>query len=151
MLFRSDEVQVEGDYLRILGRRSEIINVGGEKVYPAEVESVIQVMSNIADVIVRGETNPITGQTVIAQVTLKEPEEPIALRKRIRKFCQGQLAPYKIPTKVFMTSEAQHNPRFKKMRRKAPGQKIEQQVEVGRSRSNVVASSLNHSDSTVTR
>jgi long-chain acyl-CoA synthetase len=34
-------VKVRVDYVRFLGRRSEIINVGGQKVYPAEVESVL--------------------------------------------------------------------------------------------------------------
>lgn len=35
-----DEVEQDGEWLRILGRRSEIINVGGEKVSPAEIEGV---------------------------------------------------------------------------------------------------------------
>jgi acyl-CoA synthetase (AMP-forming)/AMP-acid ligase II len=39
-----DLVEVDGEYIRVLGRQSEIINVGGEKVYPAEVESVLQSM-----------------------------------------------------------------------------------------------------------
>jgi long-chain acyl-CoA synthetase len=39
-----DAVEVDGEYIKILGRKSELINVGGEKVYPAEVESVIQLM-----------------------------------------------------------------------------------------------------------
>lgn len=42
-----DSVEVNGEYLRILGRKSTIINVGGENVYPSEVESVIQEMENI--------------------------------------------------------------------------------------------------------
>jgi len=41
-----DQVEEDGEYIKILGRKSEIINVGGEKVYPAEVESVIQEFDN---------------------------------------------------------------------------------------------------------
>jgi acyl-CoA synthetase (AMP-forming)/AMP-acid ligase II len=42
-----DAVEVDGDYLRILGRKSEMINVGGLKVYPAEVEDVLAQMPNV--------------------------------------------------------------------------------------------------------
>ena len=59
-----DSVEVNGEYLRILGRQSELINVGGEKVYPSEVESVIQKISNVAEVTVFRETNLITGNIV---------------------------------------------------------------------------------------
>src|SRR5262249_26068197 len=44
-----DRVEVDGDYVRILGRDSERITVGGEKVYPAEVEDVLLDMENVAD------------------------------------------------------------------------------------------------------
>ena len=112
-----DEVEVEGDYLKILGRRSEMINIGGEKVYPAEVESLLMELDNILDASVRGEPNPITGQMVVARVTLAEPEEPAALRKRIRGALKGKAAPYKIPAKIEITENPLHSARFKKMRR----------------------------------
>ena len=63
-----DSVVQDGQYLQILGRKSEIINVGGEKVYPAEVENVIQQMDGIAEVTVYGEKNPIVGNIVCARV-----------------------------------------------------------------------------------
>jgi acyl-CoA synthetase (AMP-forming)/AMP-acid ligase II len=111
-----DEVRVEGDYLRILGRRSEVINVGGEKVYPAEIESVIQLLPNVEEVIVRGESNPITGQMVVAHLKVIEPEDPIMLRQRIREACRRQLADWKVPAKVLLASETMSSGRFKKMR-----------------------------------
>ncbi|MCG8378803.1 MAG: fatty acid--CoA ligase family protein, partial [Proteobacteria bacterium] len=61
-----DAVEVDGEYIRILGRRSELINVGGEKVFPAEVESVIQTMEGVEEVVVAGEANPLTGNIVVA-------------------------------------------------------------------------------------
>src|SRR6266478_1754084 len=69
-----DSVEVDGEWLRILGRKSEIINVGGEKVYPAEVESVLHELDNIRDVAVIGRANPISGQVVLARVVLGDPE-----------------------------------------------------------------------------
>ena len=111
-----DEVEVDGEYFRILGRRSELINVGGEKVYPAEVESVIQQIENVAEVTVHGEKNPITGNIVCANVLLLEPEEPKAAILRIKKYCRAQMPAFKVPVKVTIVDEELHSERFKKMR-----------------------------------
>ncbi|WP_298817368.1 long-chain fatty acid--CoA ligase [Chloroflexus sp.] len=115
-----DVVEVDGEYIRILGRRSEIINVGGQKVYPAEVESVLLQMPNVKDVAVTGESNPITGQIVTARFNLFEPEDPNEFKRRVRAFCRERLAPYKIPVKIIITDDKQHSARFKKMRRSSP-------------------------------
>lgn len=112
-----DMVEVDGEYIRILGRRSEIINVGGQKVYPAEVESVLLQMPNVRDAAVVGEANPITGQIVSVRCNLFEPEELNAFKRRLRAFCRERLAPYKIPTRIVLTEQEQHSARFKKMRR----------------------------------
>ena len=58
-----DAVEVDGEYIKTLGRKSEIINVGGEKVYPQEVENVIQEMDNVIEVTVYREKNSIIGKT----------------------------------------------------------------------------------------
>src|SRR5690606_15475673 len=50
-----DQVLTDGDYIRVLGRRSEIINVGGRKVYPVEVETVLLEMPELTDAVVRSE------------------------------------------------------------------------------------------------
>ena len=113
-----DEVEVDGEYLRILGRRSEIINVGGEKVYPAEVESVIQEMEDVAEVTVYGEKNPITGNIVCARVRLKTPRDPKNFALQIKKYCRSRLPAFKTPVKVTFVEDDQHSARFKKMRLK---------------------------------
>jgi long-chain acyl-CoA synthetase len=112
-----DAVEVDGEYIRILGRKSEIINVGGEKVYPAEVESVLQMMPDLEEVAVSGEDNAITGQIVKAQVKLSTGETVSEFRKRMREFCHNKLANYKIPQKIVLVSEGIHGERFKKIRR----------------------------------
>jgi acyl-coenzyme A synthetase/AMP-(fatty) acid ligase len=112
-----DQVIVDGEYIRILGRRSEIINVGGQKVYPAEVESVLLQMSNVRDAVVVGEASAITGQIVTARVTLHEPEEPAAFRRRMAAHCRSLLAPFKIPLRVTVETNELYNARFKRMRR----------------------------------
>lgn len=112
-----DVVQVDGEYMRILGRQSEIINVGGEKVYPAEVESVLQLMEGVEDVAVSAEKNPITGNLVKARVKLASAETVGDFRKRMREFCKGKLENFKVPQKVVLVDTTMHGERFKKMRR----------------------------------
>ena len=112
-----DRVEVEGEYLRFLGRQSELINVGGEKVYPAEVESVIQELDNVAEVTVFGEKNPITGSIVCATLTLLRDEDHKSFVRRLKLYCRERLQSYKVPIKVFITDEHQHSERFKKARK----------------------------------
>lgn len=112
-----DEVQVDGDYIKILGRTSEIINVGGEKVFPAEVESIIQLMEGVQEVAVSGEPNPITSQMVKATVKLSTSESLKDFRIRLLQFCKDKLPAYKIPQKLILVDQWMHNDRFKKMRR----------------------------------
>jgi long-chain acyl-CoA synthetase len=119
-----DAVECDGDYIRILGRTSEIINVGGEKVYPAEVESVIQERDDVAEVTVYGERNAITGQMVCARVTptLELGSDQVAdFVADLKRYCRARLKPYQVPVRIQLKSEAQHNARFKRVRRLAEG------------------------------
>jgi acyl-CoA synthetase (AMP-forming)/AMP-acid ligase II len=112
-----DAVEVDGDYLRILGRVSDLVNVGGRKIYPAEVENVIMQMENVRDVAVTGEPSALTGQLLVARVNLVEPEPFDAFKKRLRAFCRDRLPAYKIPAKIEVTDAEQFGARMKKMRR----------------------------------
>jgi acyl-CoA synthetase (AMP-forming)/AMP-acid ligase II len=111
-----DRVEQDGEYLRILGRESEIINVGGEKVYPNEVESVIQEVDNVADVVVFPEANAITGHIVCARVTTVRPEDQFSIVQRIKKHCAERLQRFKVPARVLIAEGPQHNARFKRIR-----------------------------------
>jgi len=112
-----DMVEQQGEYLRFLGRESEIINVGGQKVYPAEVEEVLLTIPNVRDVTVVGEPNPITGNIVVARCNLIEPEEPGPFKKRMRELCRARMEPFKIPARIEIVENDQFSGRFKKMRR----------------------------------
>ena len=58
------------EYIKIIGRAKEVINVGGEKVIPQEVEGVLLQIPFISDCVVYGESNAITGQSVSVKVVL---------------------------------------------------------------------------------
>ena len=112
-----DRVEVDGEWLRILGRDSDLINVAGQKVYPAEVEQAILDLDNVEDVAVYGEANPLLGQIIVARVVTSEPESAAALKLRIRRACAPKLAAFKLPTKVILCGrEDLYSVRLKKKR-----------------------------------
>ncbi|MGE0815317.1 MAG: fatty acid--CoA ligase family protein [Vicinamibacterales bacterium] len=111
-----DLVEQDGEWLRILGRKSDIINVGGAKVYPAEVESVLLTLDNVADAVVEAEPNAITGQIVVATLRLKAPEPMPQLKARVRAACAAKLEGYKVPTRIKVTEDVLYSERFKRLR-----------------------------------
>ena len=111
-----DAVEQDGEYIKILGRKSELINVGGEKVYPAEVESVIQELEFITDVEVYGEKNPLSGNIVCARVKVDDPSNFNNFKENIKSHCRSKLERFKVPIKIKMVDQNLHSFRFKKMR-----------------------------------
>ena len=109
------ELDNEG-FIRIIGRNKEIINVGGQKVLPSEVESVLLGMDEIEDCLVYGEQNAITGQSVSCDVVLKSGVEADGLKILVRKFCKDKLDNFKIPTRVNVVQKTEFTERFKKSR-----------------------------------
>lgn len=112
-----DQVEADGEYFRILGRVTDLINVGGQKVYPAEVENFILQVGNIKDVAVFGERHALLGQIVVAKVVLESPEAVESVKKRIRIACLGKLASFKVPAKFILAEGSLHSARQKKIRR----------------------------------
>lgn len=112
-----DLVEEAGDgYIKIVGRNKELINVGGEKVLPSEVESVLFQMPGLVDCVVYGESNPITGKMVVAKVLFKDEIKTSEAKKRVVMFCSDKLDRYKIPAKVVLMKESEYSERFKKKR-----------------------------------
>lgn len=109
------ELDNEG-FIKIIGRNKEIINVGGQKVLPSEVESVLLGMDEIEDCLVYGEQNAITGQSVSCDVVLKSGVEADSFKILVRKFCKDKLDSFKIPTRVNVVQKTEFTERFKKSR-----------------------------------
>ena len=109
------ELDNEG-FIKIIGRNKEIINVGGQKVLPSEVESVLLGMDEIEDCLVYGEQNAITGQSVSCDVVLKSGVEADGFKILVRKFCKDKLDSFKIPTRVNVVQKTEFTERFKKSR-----------------------------------
>jgi acyl-coenzyme A synthetase/AMP-(fatty) acid ligase len=104
-----DMVERRGDRYYFLGRRSGIINVGGLKVYPEEVEAAINQHPAVRMSMVRSMRSPITGSLVAADVVLTQ--EPgaggnlLAFKREIFQICHGSLASHKIPATIRFVPE----------------------------------------------
>ena len=111
-----DKVLQKGEYIKIIGRKSEIINVGGVKVYPQEVENVIQEINDVAEVTVYGEKNPIMGNIVCANVRLLNNVDQKSFIVQLKKYCKDKLQSFKVPVKINIIDKQQYSNRFKKIR-----------------------------------
>jgi long-chain acyl-CoA synthetase len=100
-LMTRDLVEQDGEYVRFLGRDSDLIVVGGEKVYPAEIEGAIESMEGVIEAVVFGEKNGILGEIVCAQVTIAGQQgDDQQVSRQIKRFCRERLERFKVPVKV---------------------------------------------------
>ncbi len=96
--FHTGDIGYEDDdhYFYIVDRKKDMINRGGLKVYPREVEEVLYQHPQVLEVSVIGIPDPVMGEEVKAFITLRNPDESIDFDE-LSDFCKKQLAPYKVP------------------------------------------------------
>jgi acyl-coenzyme A synthetase/AMP-(fatty) acid ligase len=107
-----DMVELRGARYYFVGRRDGIINVGGLKVHPEEVEAVINRHPDVRMSLVRSRRNPITGEIVVADVLLRAApagetaaNRAAELKREIMQSCRSDLAEHKVPAAIrFVTS-----------------------------------------------
>ena len=95
--------EFEDGYIKIIGRKNNLINVGGLKVFPSEVEQIINEIDGILDSTVYGEFNNITGNIVCAKI-YTNLENTIFLKSKIKSHCRQNLDKYKIPIRIIFSS-----------------------------------------------
>ncbi len=98
----------EEGYLYILDRKKDMIISGSENVYSVEVENVLSAHPKIAEVAVTGTPDERWGEVVTACVILKKDQK--AGKKEIIEFCEGKIASYKKPKKVFFVKALPKSP-----------------------------------------
>ncbi len=111
-----DRVELNGEFMRFLGRDSELINVGGQKVFPAEVEAVLLECELVEEAVVYGQRNPITGKIVCADVQLRGSTDEAEARRAIKRFCADRLEPFKVPVKIQFVQGGLYSDRLKRLR-----------------------------------
>ena len=111
-----DQVIQDGKYFKFVGRDSDQINVGGQKVLPIEVEEEILLLDEVLDVQVFGEKHLLLGQIVVANVVLESGIRSEETRLRIKKHCQERLAKYKVPQKIIFVPQIEVSSRGKRVK-----------------------------------
>ncbi|MFJ8082236.1 acyl-CoA synthetase [Streptomyces sp. NPDC096205] len=101
-------VDAEG-VVTVLGRGSQCINTGGEKVYPEEVEQALKSHPDVYDALVAGVPDPTWGNRVAAVVQLREGAARPSLED-IQAHCRTQLAGYKVPRRLVVTDTIRRSP-----------------------------------------
>jgi acyl-coenzyme A synthetase/AMP-(fatty) acid ligase len=98
----SDMVVRRGDRLFFAGRGDGVVNVGGMKVHPEEVEAVINAHRRVRMSLVKGRRNPFTGEIVVADVVLRDPlgQDDATLKGEIMEMCRNVLAVHKAPAMI---------------------------------------------------
>ncbi|MDC1422787.1 AMP-binding protein [Gammaproteobacteria bacterium] len=106
-----DLVEICGERILFLGRDSGAINVGGNKVIPEEVESVIREVEGVGEVIVKPKGSGVIGQLVTADILpLSYNADKAALKRTILAHCRQRLEKYKVPALIRFVVEIEHNP-----------------------------------------
>jgi acyl-CoA synthetase (AMP-forming)/AMP-acid ligase II len=97
-----DQGTIDGDgYLSLIGRLKEMINRGGEKIAPREIDEVLMQHPAVGEAVAFGSPHPTWGEEVVAAVVLKEPVP----EKELIAFARERLADYKVPRKLYIVDK----------------------------------------------
>jgi len=118
-----DRVEERAGRYYFMGRRGGVINVGGLKVHPEEVEAVINAHPWVRMSLVRPRRNPITGAVVTAEVVVNDPSGALGapptaetLTRELTERCRRSLAPHKVPAMIRIVSTLEVSPSGKLVR-----------------------------------
>ena len=103
----------ERGYLTLRGRIKELINRGGEKIAPREIDEVLLQHPAVAEAVAFGVPHPSWGEEVAAAVVLKHE----ATRTQLLAFCRERLADFKVPRQLYIVTEIPRTPTGKVQRR----------------------------------
>jgi acyl-CoA synthetase (AMP-forming)/AMP-acid ligase II len=120
-----DMIERRGDRCYFVGRRGGVINVGGQKVHPEEVEAIINCHPAVRMSLVHAKRSPIMGSIVVADVVASgldaasAGERKVALRREILDLCRDGLAQYKVPADIRFVQSLEVGTAGKMVRRHA--------------------------------
>ena len=103
--------------IKFISRKSDLINVGGYKVNPLEVESVILRVPEIKDCLVKGEKNSVVGTLLVADIVTYPDMDKKMVKKEIIKKLKNTLQSFKIPRIYHFTSQIEKTRSGKKVRK----------------------------------
>ena len=120
-----DRVLLRGDRYHLIGRADAMVNVGGQKIHPEEVEAVINQHPAVQMSLVTSRASPITGAVVVADVVTRpgtfgtEAASSGATKKlerEIQAFCRTRLEPFQVPYRIRLVPNLEISPAGKLVR-----------------------------------
>jgi len=100
-------------YLRLLGRLKELINRGGEKIAPREIDEALESHPAVKEAVAFGVSHPTWGEEVAAAVVVERP----VTEKELQAFCRQSLADFKVPRHIYIVEAIPRTPTGKVQRR----------------------------------
>jgi long-chain acyl-CoA synthetase len=115
-LYTGDVGRVDADgFIHITGRAKEMMIVGGENVFPQEIESVLADHPAVAEAAVIGMPDKLRGEVPLAYVLVHQGAD--VGEKELRSFCRGRLAGYKVPREIRIEQDLPRGPTGKILKR----------------------------------
>lgn len=112
-----DRIIIKDDFYKILGRDSDLINIGGQKVFPYEIENLILEMSEIEDVLIYPIKNFLLGNVLGAKIKVFNCDRTnVEIKRLVQSYLKNKVVEYKIPIKFEIVNEILINKRMKKNR-----------------------------------
>ncbi|RZT96800.1 acyl-CoA synthetase (AMP-forming)/AMP-acid ligase II [Ancylomarina subtilis] len=116
-LYTGDIGMVDEDgYIFLDSRKKEIIKLGGKRISPKEIESVILSVSEVVDCTIEGVADELLGESLKAHIVLNSEAEIEMVKSKILRICSQNLSAYKIPQMISFTKHIHMNASGKKVK-----------------------------------
>ncbi len=116
-LYTGDIGRIDADgFVAITGRAKDMMIVGGENVFPFEIETALMEHPSVAEVAVIGAPDDVRGEVPVAFV-IPVPDRPLPSEADLRSFCRQRLAAYKVPRRIIVAAELPRGPTGKILKR----------------------------------
>lgn len=112
-----DKAVLNSGYLKVLGRQGDLINIGGRKFFPIELEDLLRKMSEIKDVTISSEKNDMIGSVITATIVIAPEIDESDFRKAYKEFCEKNIVSYMHPHRIRISKDSSASPILKKMRK----------------------------------
>jgi long-chain acyl-CoA synthetase len=105
-LYTGDIARMDEDgFFYIEDRKKDMVNVGGLKVFPREIEEILYEHPKVKEAAVAGVHHRVRGEILVAHVVPKDGGDPKELKRELRDFCAQRLSPYKVPRRFEIVGE----------------------------------------------
>src|SRR5262249_21964271 len=107
----------ERGFVFLTGRADDVINCGGEKIYPREIEDLLRTHPAVTQAAVVGRPDEVLGRCPVAYVTARPGEDPAALAEALMRSCEARLGRSRRPRRLVVVDRVPTGPTGKVSRR----------------------------------